>query len=89
MRVRRDSVVPHRGGWIAVDGAEVALAIYKDVAHGEWLGKADHGVVDGGVAVGMEVTHDVADDLGGFGVLLVELEPHLLHAVEDAAVDGS
>jgi len=30
----------------------------------------------------------VADDLGGLGVLLVELEAHLLHAVEDAAVDG-
>ncbi len=36
----------------------------------------------------MVVTHDVADDLGGLGVLLVELETHLLHAVEDAAVDG-
>ena len=30
----------------------------------------------------------MADDLGGLGVLLVELEAHLLHAVEDAAVDG-
>ncbi len=36
----------------------------------------------------MVVAHDVADDLGGLGVLLVELEAHLLHAVEDAAVDG-
>jgi len=26
--------------------------------------------------------------LADFGVLLVELEAHLLHAVEDAAVDG-
>ena len=34
------------------------------------------------------VAHDVADDLGGLGVLLVELKAHLLHAVEDAAVDG-
>ena len=58
------------------------------VAEGEGLREADHGVVDGGVAVGMVVAHDVADDLGGLGVLLVELEAHLLHAVEDAAVDG-
>ena len=36
----------------------------------------------------MVVAHDVADDLGGLGVLLVELEAHLLHAVEDAAMDG-
>ena len=75
-------------GGVAVDGAEVALAVYEGVAEGEGLGEADHGVVDGGVAVGMVVAHDVADDLGGLGVLLVELEAHLLHAVEDAAVDG-
>ena len=80
--------VAHGGGWVAVDGAEVALAIDHRVAQGEGLREADHGVVDGGVAVGMVVTHDVADDLGGLGVLLVELEAHLLHAVEDAAVDG-
>ncbi len=38
--------------------------------------------------MGVVVTHDVSGDLGGLGVLLVELEAHLLHAVEDAAVDG-
>ena len=80
--------VTHGGGWVAVDGAEVALAVDEGVAEREGLGEADHGVVDGGVAVGMVVAHDVADDLGGLGVLLVELEAHLLHAVEDAAVDG-
>ena len=36
----------------------------------------------------MVVTHDVANDFGGFGVLLVELEAHLLHTVQDAAVNG-
>ena len=45
-------------------------------------------VVDGGVAVRMVVAHHVADDLRGLGVLLVELEAHLLHAVEDAAMHG-
>ncbi len=80
--------VTHGGGWVAVDGAEVALAVYEDVAEREGLREADHGVVDGGVAVGMVVTHDVADDLGRLGVLLVVLEAHLLHAVEDAAMHG-
>ncbi len=56
--------VTHGGGWVAVDGAEVALAIDERIAEGEGLGHADHGVVDGGVAVGVVVTHDVADDLG-------------------------
>jgi len=36
----------------------------------------------------MVVAHDVADDLGGLGVLLVELQAHLLHSVKDAAMDG-
>ena len=79
--------VAHGGGWVAVDGAEVSLAVDHGVALGEVLREADHGVVDGGVAVGVVVTHDVADDLGGLGVFFVELEAHLLHAVEDAAVD--
>ena len=80
--------VTHGGGWVAVDGAEVALAVDHGVTEAEGLGHADHGVVDGGVAVGVVVAHDVADDLGGLGVLLVELEAHLLHTKEDAAVDG-
>ena len=80
--------VTHGGGWVAVDGAEVALAVDQGIAQREGLRQAHHGVVDGGVAVGMVVTHDVADDLGRLGVLLVELEAHLLHAVEDAAMHG-
>ena len=80
--------VAHGGRRVAVDRAEVALAVDERVAQGEVLREANHGVVDGGVAVGMVVTHDVADDLGRLGVLLVELEAHLLHAVEDATVDG-
>ena len=86
--MRRGLGVTHGGGWVAVDGAKVTLAVYEGIAEAEGLGEADHGVIDGGVAVGVEVAHDVADDLGGLGELLVELEAHLLHAVEDAAVDG-
>ena len=36
----------------------------------------------------MVVAHHVADDFRRFRILFVELEAHLLHAVEDAAVDG-
>ena len=80
--------VAHGGGWVAVDGAEVALAVDHEVTQAEGLGQADHGVVDGGVAVRVVVAHDVAYDLGGLGVLFVELQAHFLHAVEDAAVHG-
>ena len=80
--------VSHCRRTIPVYRPEVSLAVDHKVAEAEGLGEANHGVVDGGVAVGMIVTHDVADDLGGLGVLFVELEAHLLHAVEDTAVDG-
>ena len=80
--------VTHGGRRVAIDGAEVALAIDHGIAEGEILRKADHGVVDSGIAVGMVVAHDVADDLGGLGEFLVELQAHLLHAIEDAAMDG-
>jgi hypothetical protein len=80
--------VPHGGRWVAIDGAEVALAVYEGVAERERLRQADHGVVNGRIAVGVVVTHDVADDLGRLGVFLVELEAHLLHSIEDAAVHG-
>ena len=80
--------VTHGGGWVAIYGAEIALAIDHEIAEGEGLGEADHGVVNGGVAVGVVIAHDMADDFGGFGVLFVVLEAHFLHAVEDAAMDG-
>ncbi len=80
--------VAHGRGRIAVDGAEVALAVDHGIAQAEGLRQAHHGVVDGGVAVGMVDAHALTDDLGALGVLLVELEAHLLHAVEDAAMHG-
>ncbi len=64
------------------------MAVDQGQAEGEGLGQADHGVVDGGVAVGVEFTHDFADDAGTFDVTLVWGEPHVSHHVEDTALDG-
>ncbi len=80
--------VTHGGGRVAVDGAEVALAIDQRIAHAEGLGHAHEGVVDGGVAVGVVDAHGLADDLGALGVLLVRLQAHLVHGVENAAMHG-
>ena len=54
------------GGVIAVDIAEIALAVDQRIADGEVLREARQRVVDGLIAVGMEVAHGVADDLGAF-----------------------
>jgi hypothetical protein len=79
--------IAHGRRRIAVDGAKVALAVNQRVAKREGLGHADQRVVDGGVAVGMVNTHRLPHHLGALGVLLVVLQAHLGHGVEDPAMD--
>ena len=58
--------VAHGGRVIAVDVAEIALALDQRIADGEVLGEADQRIVDRGVAVRVELAHDVAHDAGAF-----------------------
>ena len=58
--------VAHGGGVIAVDVAEVALAVDQRVALGEVLGQAHQGVVDRHVAVRVVLADHVADHPGDF-----------------------
>ena len=74
------------GGVIAVDIAEIALAVDQRIARGEILRQPHHGVVDRLVAMRMERAHHVADDLGGFLERRAGIEPQQPHAVEDAPV---
>ena len=76
------------GGVIAVDIAEIALAVDQRIADGEVLREAGKRVVDRLIAVGMEVAHGVADDLRAFAKLALRLEPELAHGVEHAPVHG-
>ena len=52
------------------------------------MGQANESVVDGEIAVGVILAHHVADDAGAFARGFVGLKSHLLHGVENAAVDG-
>ena len=72
------------GGIIAVDIAEIALAVDQRIARGEILREAHHRVIDRLVAMRMERAHHVADDLGGFLERRAGIEPQQAHAVEDA-----
>ena len=58
--------VAHGGGVIAVDIAEIALAVDQRIADGEILRQADQRVVDGLVAMRMELADHVADDARDF-----------------------
>jgi hypothetical protein len=80
--------ISHRRRRVAIDRAVVALAIDQQVAHVEVLRQPDERVVNRLVAVGMEVTHHLANDLGALAVPARRRQPHRLHAVEHAPVCG-
>ena len=80
--------VAHGRGRIAVHRAEVSLAVDQRVAHVEILRHAHERVVHGRIAVRMEFAEDFADDLRALAVGLRGGEAQLVHAEENAAVDG-
>jgi hypothetical protein len=79
-----DFRVAHRGGIVAVDRTEVALAIHQHVAQAEILRHAHDGVVDRGVAVRVVLADHVADDAGGLLVGLVPVVGQLVHGEQHA-----
>jgi hypothetical protein len=91
-----DLGVAHRRRVVAVDAAEVALAVDQHVAQRERLRHAHNGVVDRRVAVRMVLAHHVADDARALlerpvpvVVLLVHREQHAaMHRLQAVARVG-
>ena len=81
-----DLGIAHRRRVIAVDRAEIALAVDQRQPHGEALRHAHHGVVDRGVAMRVILTHDVADHAGRLAIGLIRRVAGLVHAVQDASM---
>ena len=76
--------VTHRRRRVAVDRAEIALAIDQRQAHGEILRHAYQGVIDRLITVRMIFADNVADDARRLAVWLVPLVAILVHREEDA-----
>ena len=74
------------GGAVAVDRPKVALPVHQRVAHHERLRQTRHRVVDRAVAVGVEVPHHVARDLGRLAEPAGGRQPQLAHRVHDPAM---
>ena len=81
-----DLGVAHRRGVVAVDRAEVALAVDQHVAHREVLRHAHQRVVDRLVAVRVVLADDVADDARRLLVRPVPVVVQLVHREQHAAV---
>ena len=80
--------VAHRRRVIAVDIAEIALAFDQREAGGEILREADQRLVDRGIAVRVEFTHDVADHAGAFLEARARVQFELVHGVDEPAMHG-
>ena len=80
--------VTHRGRAVAVDRAEVAVAVDERNSERERLGHADDRFVNRAVAVGVVLADDVADDTGRLQMLRVPRVAELVHRVETAAMNG-
>ncbi len=80
--------VAHGRRRIAVDRAEIALAVDQRQAHGKVLRHAHQRVVDRLVPVRMVFADDVADDARRFAIRLVPFVAVLVHRIEDAPVHG-
>ena len=74
------------GGGVAIDRAEVAVALDQGIAHGKILRHAHHGAVNGRVAVRVITTQHVAHGGGRFAERLVAGQVILIHGVHDAAL---
>ena len=79
--------VPHRGGVIAVDIAEIALPFDQRIADGKILGKPDHRIVDRNVTMGMILADHVADDTCAFLETRLRFQPQLAHREKQPAVN--
>ena len=78
--------VPHGRRRIAVDRAEVPLALHQRIPHGERLRHAHQRIVNGRVAVRMVFAHHFAGDLGALARGAVGRQAHFVHPEEDAPV---
>ena len=79
--------VTHRRRRIAVHRAEIALALDQRQAHGKILRHAHQRFVDRRIAMGMEITHHLADAGCGFAERAVPIVTGLLHREENAAMN--
>jgi hypothetical protein len=72
------------GGGVSVRRAEVALADHENIPHGPVLRHVHQSAVNGGIPVGVVITHRVAHDFGAFAGLAPGGQIEFLHGVQDA-----
>ena len=80
--------VTHGCGTVTVDGAEITVAVDERDAHGEVLRETHERVVDGGITMGVILTHAIADGAGTLDMGFIGRDAAFVHRVENAAMNG-
>ena len=80
--------VTHRGRAVAVNRAEIAMAVNQQGAHAVWLRHAHHRVVNRAVTMRMVFAQTIADNARAFFVRLIRRNAQLHHIVEYSSVYG-
>ena len=80
--------VAHRSGVIAIHGAKVTLTIQKGQRHRKILRHPHKCFVNRAVAVGVVLTHDIANRTGRFAVGFIVRIIGFVHRIKNAAMDG-
>jgi len=79
--------IAHGRRVIAVDIAEIPLSIDQRVAHGEILRQTHHGVINRLIAMGVILTHDIADDARTFLEPTLRVQFQFAHGKKQPAMD--
>ncbi len=85
--VHADFGIAHRGGVIAIHGAEIALTIQERQRHRERLRHAHKRVIDRAIAMRVVLTHHIANRTGRFAIGFFMGVIGLMHREKDAAVN--
>ena len=80
--------VTHGCGRVTVYGAEVSLALHKGVTLVPVLAQTHHCIIYAGVSVRVILTHDLTHDTGTLLGLAAEAQAHVVHAEQNAALNG-
>ena len=76
--------VAHGGWWIAVDRAEIPLAIDERVAHVEWLRQPHQRRIDDRFAVRMVIARGISGDLGALAIAARGRQIQVVHRDQNA-----
>ena len=74
--------ITHGGRAVAVLGTEVSVSVNQRISCGPLLGHINQRPVNGAVAVGMVLTHGIADDTGALSVRLIRTVVQLYHGIQ-------